>query len=803
MTQQKRIVDQYGREMTRPNETITDSTSGMKAYLRSFASANSFLFDTLRSSGSLDHKIRNPYSTHPWVFAAAATLAKVASQAPLKIFSETRASVDLRRVRAKEMGRSFSPNRGKRRSAMKRYSELPAGKRAVLRSLEEDFDHPLNSLLWNPCPHLDMSQLIFVTFLLLTLEGEVFWVYTNTAGEVAMIGEEIESIWVVPGRHFKPIQEVLTSHGELVGWEMSPPKFLPAVLSQRSQVILNLNEVTQFKSVDPYNQFRGHSPLIAIAAEVESDIRQGELDRAFLKNRGVPGGILSTDGVLSPEQWKEIRSMWKELHEGEANVHRIALLHSGLKWQDVQQSSAESRDVEKRDSNRRTELAAIGVPESVLGVSDAQNYATQLGQDRNFWDKTLVPLMRILESGLDRSRLMFQEPDTHMILFDLGDIEALRAGLDLKIDSALKLTGPGLHMSPAAALEVVGLDAPDYEGKDVCLVPTMLLPVADVLEGLGALDLETEGEEGESQSVPSSVPEVGEFSISNPLSSEVETPPPATPPSAVGDGVKSFYTPNRNARKNRAAGVLRSFAVAQNVAERKFRPKHKSWALKHQAEVLERFDDSNIGKSLKGSSKLEAILPSAEELSGSLAEITRPLYLAITELTYDFSLPEIGVPVFGIDDARIAAFWEKRQRLFSKSVGKATFKRLMKTMTIGIRQGETHAQIRNRIREAFQQEISTSRVRTIARTETAGLMNGVRREMFTLQEFQRSSWTTALDENVRPDHVTYGQAGPRPLEFNYLSLVGRENEGTLSHPNDTRGPAAQVINCRCVEVPEA
>ena len=94
-----------------------------------------------------------------------------------------------------------------------------------------------------------------------------------------------------------------------------------------------------------------------------------------------------------------------------------------------------------------------------------------------------------------------------------------------------------------------------------------------------------------------------------------------------------------------------------------------------------------------------------------------------------------------------------------------------------------------------------SKTLQVARTETNTMLGNVRDEMFNLQGIELREWTTAADENVRQDHVTFGETAPQRADFNYLTTVGQSDQGTLTHPHDFRGPAGQVINCRCVHVP--
>ena len=116
----------------------------------------------------------------------------------------------------------------------------------------------------------------------------------------------------------------------------------------------------------------------------------------------------------------------------------------------------------------------------------------------------------------------------------------------------------------------------------------------------------------------------------------------------------------------------------------------------------------------------------------------------------------------------------------------------------GVRNGENLDDIRQRVKQAFNTQVSPFRVLRVARTETAQLMSGIRNIIFQEEGVRKIEWITAGDEDVRDDHVTLGSLDPVAIGHNYMFDLG--GSGTLEFPTDPRGPAEQIINCRCVAV---
>jgi hypothetical protein len=98
-------------------------------------------------------------------------------------------------------------------------------------------------------------------------------------------------------------------------------------------------------------------------------------------------------------------------------------------------------------------------------------------------------------------------------------------------------------------------------------------------------------------------------------------------------------------------------------------------------------------------------------------------------------------------------------------------------------------------------DILGRRTDAIALTETNGAVNSVR-DYLMLELVELQSWVNARDERVRPTHVIYGDAGKKPVGFDWAQLIPDAGY-TLRYPCDPEcHEPAEVINCRCFTVPE-
>ena len=101
------------------------------------------------------------------------------------------------------------------------------------------------------------------------------------------------------------------------------------------------------------------------------------------------------------------------------------------------------------------------------------------------------------------------------------------------------------------------------------------------------------------------------------------------------------------------------------------------------------------------------------------------------------------------------------------------------------------------LRKKFN-DMSVHNAKRIVRTESVNAANYATNQsavdVFGKENLQKE-WIATLDNRVRIDHI---QANGQVVDMNQNFLVGGEE---LAYPGDSRGSAANVINCRCTNAP--
>lgn len=736
-------------------------------------------------------RAKDPFHNHAWVFSAAMTTATVAAQAPFTVMRETDDELDRRRNFAlKNYGSWRGPRRGNLRRSMARHIMATRGRRIVRRGLEPDYEHPIQDLLNKPNPYQTGSMLFTMTHLWMAVRGEVFWVLEREDGAPVVGGDLPDRVWPLSPDLFEPILENGT-WGPLIGWEFWPPRWMEK-RGQGLKLALPLTDIIQFKFPNPVNPLRGLSKIGAVALGIEMDMLVKEYNKKILENGGDPGGVIMYDADLDEDEEKEYIRKWEERHQGTENTRRTALLSGGFKYQPVALAPRDLEWLQAQEWDREEILAAMNVPRSVLGVPD-QNYATQLGQDANFWDKNLMPLMQLEEATLD-STLFFETPDNIVGVFDVRDVEALRAGIADKVKIAIDLSGDVLHVPPDIAFETVGLEMEEYEGSDVALVKPILTTVEDVIES--ASEPEPDSSVGEPPTSPDpSQPEEA------PLGSEEDEETVVLPTSTEA------YELLRHARRRREQKASDLFDEVEGELEGMMKGRYRGWIVTEKRLHLTAIDAVEAARRLRYFSKLGpedtnrfiAALPPVDETKLRLKKKVRPLYPLTLDMTVEMTMEELGgVPIFEVDDPVFHEIMNNRENVFVNSTPETVRQKLINEIIAATQGGETVQALRTRVAQVFDISASSAKALQVGRTETASLMNEFRDVVFDAQGITIIAWSTSRDEFVRETHVTYGDSGDHEQGYNFLKLSGKEAYGILARPGDTRcSDTSELISCRC------
>lgn len=616
--------------------------------------------------------------------------------------------------------------------------------------------HPVLELLRSPNPYMTGELLNTAVAVSLGLDGEFFLVKESGRESALRPGEVPKELWPIPPACMRHDVDPRTKLVRMWVQEVNgrTTQYFP-------------HEVVHGRLYNPYDFYRGLSPLRAAALGLTSDWLSGQYDAAFWRNSADPGGILSTDQFLSPEQADRHRERFEQRHRGVGRAGRIAVLAQGLKYQSLSVNRKEMQFLEGKRWTMLQALAIWGVPPIEAGLYHEQGLGQQsaLVQRRVYWENVLLPLLALFVGALNGRGVLgaVSGLEGHWLAGDTSGISVLQEDLDAKAGTLEKLVRSGVPLNEAAKLLRLGL--PAIDGGDVGYMPAGMVPLAMLAEGVGMPALPTAAPDGQDA----------------PAARAVQIPSRAVLPRALPAGE----------------------AVVEKVHRQVFRPQERAWASKMsryfhdlRREVLRKFDDLTAERAAKAaltSSEVEQLIEGARQRwNRELERRARPLYEAVVRAAAAVTENELGgyENFLGAQDPAVLEFVSRRLPKLAGDVNGTLAEGVREQLIAGIAQNETVAELRDRIRDVFN--VAGSRATTIARTETGIGVNGTRFAAFKAEGVQKHRWSTAGDAEVRESHrVLHGE----------VRAIGEAFSNGLLYPNDPAGDPAAVVNCRCTALP--
>lgn len=586
----------------------------------------------------------------------------------------------------------------------------------------------------------------------LMLDGDVFIVPFPPGAP------KVSSLWIVPKRCMGPILDTQPTNGkratnQLIGWNYNPGGVnytgTGGSVPTESSIILAIEEVCHVYFWNPDNPIMGQAPHEAGKMNILVDYKASRYTGNFFDEGAVPGGILYTDKALTDKQYNRVLAQFESKHGSYRRSHRVAVLENGLKYTQTGLSQKDMEFPKLRDLSADRIFQIYGMKKAVISETADVNYATSKEQRKEWWESTNLPLMRMSASALNFA--LFRSSNSKLLCaFNTNKIEALREALKDKTETGYKLWQMGASFNEINRRLDLGLKKQPW--GDVWYMPVNLMPVTDI-----------------------SSPEPQEESFLQ---------------------IESKYRPLLSHNKNK--GEERNEAI-WNGFVRQMAPLEESYTKKMSRvfyDMRKRTLDLLYRK--KSLDELEKDMDDVDkelyfEEYKMLDKITTPLYISALELGVQLIIEETGVAVsFSMSDPEAIHFLMNK-KLKITGVIQTVKNQIHQQLIEGYQAGESVDQMADRIRNVF--DIAKGRARTIARTEVGGSSAEGRWLAIGRSGFREKEWFTALDERVRAQHIPmHGQKAK-------VGMMWIMPDGSsLRHPGDYNGPAAQIINCRCIEV---
>lgn len=537
------------------------------------------------------------------------------------------------------------------------------------------------------------------------------------------------------------------------------------------------DELIWWKRFNPADPSAPLSPLQSLTTALNSDYLAQQLNHAMLKNQARPDAVLTTQQPVPAAEARRIVRWWREVLGRTDKSHRVIVLPHGLEYREIQRTLADIEYVRGREIARDEILAVYGVPPIMAGIIASGWGESEQVQRKLFWTDTVLTLCSQLDGLLTErgNELWPNEPpvfsrDTESIEHIIGQEAELVA-----------------RYQPLVAQGVMTIN--EMRGK----LGLESVPWGDVWWSSMGL-------------APVSGPE-RPITISPLLRAAQE--PAHREPLALGKAIRRWPSevkwPRqlRKARRDATDGLIEQWipdteAQVVSVLEEWQRDMSPSEEPYSRAKWLVRLEE--LGADMVGTMVWAAWQHEDEVLAQVMkswfpSKETSPVWAGdggAPEWVEDVA--EITKPTVLIESPHAVAIMDLQTQRFATAIEETVWERVRSSVSDGIHNGETMRMLTDRINETMANYIQSS-ARTIARTETHGaMMGGMFARWQDGGEVGAREWSAAF-RNTRASHAA---AHAQVVGMDETFSVGGS---ALMYPGDPAGPAAEIINCECDELP--
>ena len=664
---------------------------------------------------------------------------------------------------------------------------------------------PVWDVLFNN-PSLSWERFVVDSIGFYVLHGEVFWVFTD------MAGTRPKEIRVIGPSQMTPITHDRTAGGELLGWKFRG--------SGGRRETFSLSEVWQWKAFNPGSRHRGIGPLAAAANSLNYSFASALYNASALANGAEPGLILTAPGKLDPDQVRMLRSQFDARHKGAGQAKRTAVLTGGLEASTVAMKMTDMEVAKITAMSDKKICSTWGVPPGVAGLVTEAQYSHGPAM-RDFIFNTIIPLVRLFAGNITAGIIskFYSSESKSVEIKDAAYFGGMRT-LPLQRRKAYRharqkaLAGnQRLFLWFDTYQHPVVQEAKEEEAEKVLKYTEAGVPLNQIIE---AHDLPYElVPHGDDWWIP-----MGQVPARFTLEAGLEGLTGPSLPEAEEEPEKAVHEHEEILRASQAQDeaarlrIWRNWVISWAGIEREYSEAMRTLFVRQQTDLLKKLHkalaedkgqnpESRIQNRASVNEIIARVVFDLHAENGNLKVINHTFFSKAGEL----GARQAGAEILGLKADALAEFADqvkikpavKRSMLISSrkitGVNATTQEMVANQLRTGLDAGEGLKDLTARIKKTLGS--NRQRAQAIARTQTAGAVGTGRHEGFKAAGVELKTWLTSRDQNVRDSHRAAESRYAEGVALDVPFQVGGE---FLMHPGDPAGSAAQIINCRCVEL---
>jgi HK97 family phage portal protein len=319
-------------------------------------------------------------------------------------------------------------------------------------------DSELQLLINKPNPNQGWAELLEAAIQHLDLAGNAY-MHMVRAGKNSAPME----LWLLDPRYIKI--KATDKDRIISGYEFQS--------ANASKVFIPWEDMVHLKYQNPSSSLYGISPMMATGRAIDTDKQAGIWQKSSLTNRGVSDYAVVLDKDTTKTQFDAIKALHTASNAGNENARKVLFTSRDVKTLNM-------TAVELDFSNSRQKVweeicAGFGVPPAMVGLYENATLANIETARKIFWRDTIIPLLDKITSQLN-AQLAAEFGEEWVIEYDDSNIDALKEGLESRLNNAQKLFAMGVPLSVLNTL--FELNIPEDASYDAAYVQSGYIPVS-------------------------------------------------------------------------------------------------------------------------------------------------------------------------------------------------------------------------------------------------------------------------------------------------------------------------------------
>ncbi|MEK0336214.1 MAG: phage portal protein [Nitrosopumilus sp.] len=233
----------------------------------------------------------------------------------------------------------------------------------------------------------------------------------------------------------------------------------------RNQKEYRRDRIIHIRDMDITDPFWGIGRINNIREEILMDYFINRFNSRFFKNDATHHLMFVPTTALSETQHQQILDALSFDMAGADNAFQLFINRFPGKFEQLDQKHKDIAFSDLLKSNREKIFGVFGLAPFRGGIMEFANYANALAQDKDFWQNTIKPIIKILEDGLNKQLLWKFYDDDIRIKFDVDSVEAISGTDHERTESLIELKKEGIVSAEyvRAKLSIDEDAAPDDE----------------------------------------------------------------------------------------------------------------------------------------------------------------------------------------------------------------------------------------------------------------------------------------------------------------------------------------------------